>query len=526
MKKKRTIYESAIIENALDVIFGQSDAASAIHTVLGMLGEHFSAGRAYIFEDGIDNLGGKNTYEWCAAQVAPQEDNFKHVSYKDVLDCPISELFEENSVWYRSDLSKMEDGPLKELLLNQNIKAVILVALFEYGDFVGFIGLDFCDAPKELSSEQIEILRVMAKIIFYVISGAKYAELRGLASSLQERSRDLKNQLSTERKAFFDVMGNNALFTVHSDLTDGLIIEDILAPDGSSLLAALGFSVPAPYDEEGRAFIENNQVEMITPNAARCFQHKEAINIFYEGIGSAPYDIYIGSTDMYVRMNVIFYKNQDNGHIMCYCMCTDISEQYKEIRQLKKLETINEQLKYESTHDGTTRLLNKSAAQEQIKTCINRKDGKTGALVLIDIDSFKSINDRFGHTVGDKAILSVAETIRKRFRQTDVLSRFGGDEFVVFIKDVSNPSGLMDRIADFLSHVTELVIEKDRSVYLTCSAGIAIAKNGETDFDTLYRHADTALYVSKNNGKNRYYVYSEEMRLEDASVGSVELSPQ
>ena len=78
----------------------------------------------------------------------------------------------------------MEDGPLKELLLNQNIKAVILVALFEYGDFVGFIGLDFCDAPKELSSEQIEILRVMAKIIFYVISGAKYAELRGLASSL------------------------------------------------------------------------------------------------------------------------------------------------------------------------------------------------------------------------------------------------------------------------------------------------------------------------------------------------------
>ena len=56
MKKKRTIYESAIIENALDVIFGQSDAASAIHTVLGMLGEHFSAGRAYIFEDGIDNL--------------------------------------------------------------------------------------------------------------------------------------------------------------------------------------------------------------------------------------------------------------------------------------------------------------------------------------------------------------------------------------------------------------------------------------------------------------------------------------
>ena len=130
MKKKRTIYESAIIENALDVIFGQSDAASAIHTVLGMLGEHFSAGRAYIFEDGIDNLGGKNTYEWCAAQVAPQEDNFKHVSYKDVLDCPISELFEENSVWYRSDLSKMEDGPLKELLLKQNIKAVILVALF------------------------------------------------------------------------------------------------------------------------------------------------------------------------------------------------------------------------------------------------------------------------------------------------------------------------------------------------------------------------------------------------------------
>ena len=339
--------------------------------------------------------------------------------------------------------------------------------------------------------------------------------MRGLASSLQEKSRDLKDQLSTERKAFFDVMGNNALFTVHSDLTDGLIIEDILAPDGSSLIDALGFSVPAPYDEEGRAFIEANRVEMITPNAARCFQHEEAMKIFYEGIGSAPYDIYIGSTNMYVRMNVIFYKNQDNGHIMCYCMCTDISEQYIEIQQLKKLEVINEQLKYESTHDGNTGLLNKSAAKDQMESCINGKDGKTVALILIDIDNFKSINDHFGHTVGDKAILNVAEIMRSRFRQTDLLSRFGGDEFAVFIKNVSKTSWLMDRIEDFLSHVTDLTVENNLTIPLTCSAGIAIAQNGETDFSTLYRHADTALYFSKNNGKNKYYVYSEGMSFEN-----------
>ena len=75
----------------------------------------------------------------------------------------------------------------------------------------------------------------MQLLFFKQALGAKYAELRGLASSLQERSRDLKNQLSTERKAFFDVMGNNALFTVHSDLTDGLIIEDILAPEAAFL---------------------------------------------------------------------------------------------------------------------------------------------------------------------------------------------------------------------------------------------------------------------------------------------------
>ncbi len=524
MMKKKTINEHTIIETALDVIFEQNNAVSAIHTVLEMLGKYFSADRAYIFEDSIDNLGSKNTYEWCAEGSVPQKDNPLSTNCKDILGCPVSELFKESSVWYQSDFSRMEDGPLKELLLKQNIKAVILAALFEYGDFAGFIGLDFCNAPKELSSEQTELLRAMAKIISYAIAGIKYAELRGLASSLQEKSRDLKDQLSMERKAFFDVMWNNALFTVHSDLTDGLIIEDILAPDGSSLLAALGFSVPAPYDEEGRAFIETNRVEMITPNAARCFKHKEAMNIFYEGIGSAPYDIYIGSTDMYVRMNVIFYKNQDNGHIMCYCMCTDISEQYKEIQQLKKLEVINEQLKYESTHDGNTKLLNKSAAKGQIENCITSKDGKKAALILIDIDNFKSINDRFGHTVGDKAILNVAETMRQRFRQTDVLSRFGGDEFAVFIKDVSNVSGLMDRIGDFLSHLTELVIKENLTIPLTCSAGLAIAQNGETDFDTLYRHADTALYFSKNNGKNRYYVYSEGMALEDVSISPAELS--
>jgi GGDEF domain-containing protein len=79
-------------------------------------------------------------------------------------------------------------------------------------------------------------------------------------------------------------------------------------------------------------------------------------------------------------------------------------------------------------------------------------------------------------------------------------------------------AGLMDRIESFLSHVTELVIEKDLIIPLTCSAGIAIASNGETDFNTLYRHADTALYFSKNNGKNRYYMYSEGMSLEDMPI--------
>lgn len=504
MKDKKKRYESTIIGDVLDVIFEHENIASAINTVLEMLGKHFNADRVYIFEDSIDNLSSRNTYEWNTAKITPQKNNLKQVSYKEVFDFHIAKLFEENGVWYRLDLLKMEDSPLKELLLKQNIRAIILVALFEYGDFVGFIGLDFCVPLKELSSEQIEILRIVAKIISYAISGAKYAELRGLAFSLQERSRDLKNQLSSERKAFFDVMGNNALFTVHSDLTDGLIIEDIIGPDGSSLLAALGFRVPAPYDEEGRVFIETNKVEMITPNAARCFQHKEAINLFYEGIGSAPYDIYIGSTDMYVRMNVIFYKNQDTGHIMCYCMCTDVSDQYKEIRQLKKLETINEQLQYESSHDGITGLLNRSAAEKIIKDSIKNSASKTGALILIDIDNFKAINDHFGHAIGDKAILIIAESMRKWFQETDVLCRFGGDEFAVFINNFSDTSGLIDRLTAFLSHVAE----QDKNIPLTCSAGVVITKNDDMNFDTLYRQADEALYLAKKSGKNRYALYS------------------
>ncbi|WP_167957349.1 sensor domain-containing diguanylate cyclase [Anaerosporobacter faecicola] len=515
---KKSIYRNKLVENVLEVIFEQNDITTTMNRILEMIGEYSSASRVYIFEDSIDNLSSENTYEWCAAGCTPHKDHLKHVSYKEIIDRNFSSLFGESGIWFQDDITKMEDSSLKERLLMQNIKATILVAIYEYDDFAGFIGVDFYDTLTELSSEQREILQVLSKLISYAMSGAKYAQLRGLARSLKERSFDLKKQMRFERKNFFGILGNSALFTVHSDLTDGLIIEDILAPDGSSLLAALGYSVPAPYDEEGRTFIEANQVEMITPDAEICFHHKEIIKLFYEGIGSAPFDIYIGSMDMYIRMNAIFYEDQDTGHVMCYCMCTNISDQYKEIRRLKELKTVNEQLKYEATHDGNTGLLNRAAGEEEIKAYINENDGKTGALILIDMDKFKLINDNYGHAVGDKAILNVAETMKKCFPQTEVLSRFGGDEFAVFIKDISNVLNLKRALADFLLLVSQPMTENNMSISLTCSVGVAIAQNGKMDFETFYRHADTALYFSKNNGRNRYHLYSGEVMSEDMPI--------
>ena len=166
-----------------------------------------------------------------------------------------------------------------------------------------------------------------------------------------------------------------------------------------------------------------------------------------------------------------------------------------------------------ATHDALTNLPNRLLIADRIATslAVAARTHEQVALVYLDIDDFKMINDRYGHHVGDNAMLQVADRLRSMTRDGDSAARIGGDEFLLLLTGLNrswNPTTFSDRLAAILSR--PIVID-NVSLSLTASMGIALAQEHHTEPDTLMRDADLALFRSKSSGKGRMTVFAEDM---------------
>ena len=215
-----------------------------------------------------------------------------------------------------------------------------------------------------------------------------------------------------------------------------------------------------------------------------------------------------------VKGVVEYRARNDNGEILWYRlnyasfernnMITRIAGSEKDITEEKRR---HDELKAQVERDQMTGLLNKTTMQSSVEKYLKKCDiNACHALLMIDTDNFKSVNDNLGHMRGDDVITFVARSIKDTFRDSDYVGRMGGDEFMVFMK-YTTPAITEER-AESLNGKIKRSIEGDGiSVDISCSIGIAyFGKDGE-DYDTLYKAADDALYVAKEAGKNCYRVH-------------------
>lgn len=159
-----------------------------------------------------------------------------------------------------------------------------------------------------------------------------------------------------------------------------------------------------------------------------------------------------------------------------------------------------------SRKDLMTGLLNKVTVESEIRYYLNNSDsGDKNAFIIIDVDDFKTINDTFGHASGDEMIKQVSDLLKDSFRNSDILGRVGGDEFVIFMRKISDRDMLEEKIQVFLHDILLISLEKDCKV--SCSAGIVfISGSKNVDYKQLFELADKNLYNSKLNGKNCYTI--------------------
>ncbi len=160
--------------------------------------------------------------------------------------------------------------------------------------------------------------------------------------------------------------------------------------------------------------------------------------------------------------------------------------------------------------DQLTGLMARAAAQQEIEEHL--KTDEHGVMMLLDLDSFKSVNDRLGHQMGDKVLVDVASDIRRMFRDSDVLSRLGGDEFVVYLKKVPGKEWSLQRASNMVKQICRTVGNGTSAIEVTASVGMVMTDMVGRSYDDLYRAADIAMYTAKAGGGNKALFYTEEMR--------------
>lgn len=191
----------------------------------------------------------------------------------------------------------------------------------------------------------------------------------------------------------------------------------------------------------------------------------------------------------------------------------DITDHKINQRKLEKsnydLEYANSALKLSAHYDLLTGLPNRALLSDRIQLALDHsvKNEKHVAIAFIDLDGFKAVNDNHGHDVGDAFLNKIAGQLSQVLRSNDTLSRFGGDEFVAVIDDLSDPSESADVIARMLEAVSRTLKIHDKLLKVSASIGVTFYPLDNASPDQLLRHADHAMYIAKQQGKNRSHIF-------------------
>lgn len=199
------------------------------------------------------------------------------------------------------------------------------------------------------------------------------------------------------------------------------------------------------------------------------------------------------------------------GKIFASCaICTDITERKQAELAMQEQQ---KRLNHLAFHDELTGLPNRTLFQERLIHSLARarRSQTSVAIMLLDIDRFKHVNDSFGHLAGDELLCGIAERLVASVRQVDTVARLGGDEFVLVIEELKLPSDI-DQVAQKVLDISSTpFVLQGHDITSTLSIGVSLFPENGEDPETLLKHADVAMYKAKDAGKNNYKLYDQEM---------------
>jgi diguanylate cyclase (GGDEF)-like protein/PAS domain S-box-containing protein len=183
---------------------------------------------------------------------------------------------------------------------------------------------------------------------------------------------------------------------------------------------------------------------------------------------------------------------------------------------------LEDELRHQAFHDSLTNLANRALFGDRVEHAVRRqaRSGRVAALLVLDLDGFKTVNDSLGHVIGDELLVAVATRLQSTLRDADTAARLGGDEFGILLEDLETTAEANEVAQRLIDALDPPFVLAGREVFIHASVGVTLAGPGDEPLELL-RNADTAMYQAKSQGKGCYRVFEPSMH--DAAVSRLEL---
>jgi diguanylate cyclase (GGDEF)-like protein len=238
-------------------------------------------------------------------------------------------------------------------------------------------------------------------------------------------------------------------------------------------------------------------------------------------------DPYLIQNDIYSMLDVpIFYDGNIIGvvcheHIEGFRTWTTNEQDFSSLiasdislsLEIDKRKVIEENLEYQAYHDSLTGLPNRPLFLDRIEQEIRHasRDNSSLAVLFLDLDNFKQINDSLGHSAGDTVLILISERLIEALRETDTVARFGGDEFTILLSEFSTVEDINDIVLKLFDTIHRPVVIDFNELFVTTSIGISVFPNDGASAEILLRNADAAMYRAKERGRNAFEFYTTDM---------------
>jgi len=283
-----------------------------------------------------------------------------------------------------------------------------------------------------------------------------------------------------------------------SDLITVLDADASVVYQSPSIERVLGY---APEDVIGTRFDR-----LLDPDEKSRLLHLLADGAAYAGSDTEVLECSLRHRDGSLRQFEVLHTNllQDEAVRGIVLNSRDVSER----------KAFEEQLAHQAFHDPVTNLANRALFAERVRHAIarNRREHTGIAVIFMDLDDFKTINDSLGHAAGDEVLMEVAKRVATSIRSTDTAARFGGDEFAILLEDIADAQEAADTAERILECLVEPLRLDQKELVVRSSLGISVVE-GEVvaDADELIRNADAAMYIAKRDGKGGYRLFEPAM---------------